>query len=168
MSIYGNNLTGSYNGIYPVKLIYNRATDGKEYSKEYNIEFINVVGKGTQPNTNTNSTTNTNTNTNPTTQTNTLAKKPVTKLTLKTVKVKKSAKKLTLQVTVKVDGKAVSKKKVTFKFNGKKYTAKTNNKGVAKITIKKAVLKKLKVGKKVKYQATYNKVTVSKTVKVSK
>jgi hypothetical protein len=91
-----------------------------------------------------------------------------TTVTLKKATVKKSAKKLVLQATVKVNGKAVNKKKVTFKFNGKKYTAKTNKKGVAKVTIKKTVLKKLKVGKKVTYSATYNKVTAKKTVKVKK
>jgi hypothetical protein len=89
-------------------------------------------------------------------------------LTLKTVKVKKSAKKLVLQATLKQKNKALSGKKITFKFNGKKYIAKTNKKGIAKVTIKKKVLKKLEVGKKVKYQASYGKVTVKKTVKVKK
>ncbi|MBR3148783.1 MAG: hypothetical protein IKF64_01310 [Eubacterium sp.] len=91
-----------------------------------------------------------------------------TTVTLKKVAVKKSAKKLVLQATVKVNGKAVKGKKVTFKFNGKKYTAKTNKKGIAKVTIKKAVLKKLKVGKKIKITATCNKVTAKRTVKVKK
>ncbi len=105
----------------------------------------------------------------------TVAKKPVTpakktkiKLTLKKVKVKKSAKKLVLRATLKINGKAVKGKKITFKFKGKKYKAKTNKKGVAKVTIKKKVLKKLKVGKKVKYQATYGKVTKKYTIKVKK
>ena len=105
----------------------------------------------------------------------TVAKKPVTpakktkiKLTLKKVKVKKSAKKLVLRATLKINGKAVKGKKITFKFKGKKYRAKTNKKGVAKVTIKKKVLKKLKVGKKVKYQATYGKVTKKYTVKVKR
>ena len=111
-----------------------------------------------------------------------VAKKPVTpvnpvtpakkadkiKLTLKKVKVKKSAKKLVLRATLKINGKAVKGKKITFKFKGKKYSAKTNKKGVAKVTIKKKVLKKLKVGKKVKYQATYGKVTKKYTVKVKR
>ena len=88
-------------------------------------------------------------------------------LTLKTVTVKKSAKKLTLQATLK-NAKAIKNKQITFKFNGKTYKAKTNSKGIAKVTVPKSVLKKLKVGKKVTYQATYLKDTVKKTVKVKK
>ena len=87
---------------------------------------------------------------------------------LKSVKVKRSAKKLVLQATLKINEKAAKNKKVTFKFNGKKYTAKTNKKGIAKVTIKKKVLKKLKAGKKVKYSATYSTVTDNKTAKVKK
>ncbi|MBR3148787.1 MAG: hypothetical protein IKF64_01330 [Eubacterium sp.] len=87
-------------------------------------------------------------------------------VSLKKVTVKKKAKKLVLQATVKVNGVAVKGKKVTFKFNGKKYTAKTNSNGVAKVTIKKAVLKKLKKGKKITYSATYGGVTAKKTAKV--
>ena len=91
-------------------------------------------------------------------------------LTLKAVKVKKSAKKLVLTATLaKVNKKYLKGKKITFKFNGKKIkTVKTNKKGVAKVTIEKALLKKLKVGKKVTYQATYLKDTVKKTTKVKK
>ena len=89
-------------------------------------------------------------------------------LTLKKVKVKKSAKKLVLKATLKEGKKPLKKKKVTFKFKGKKYKAKTNKKGIAKVTIKKSVLKKLKVGKKVKYQVTYLKDTVKRSVKVKK
>ena len=90
-------------------------------------------------------------------------------LTLKKVKVKKSAKKLVLTATLKkVKGKYLKGKVIKFKFNGKTYKAKTNKKGVAKVTIKKSVLKKLKVGKKVKYQATYLKDTVKQSVKVKK
>jgi len=100
----------------------------------------------------------------------TIPTKPVVKttITLKTVKVKKSAKKLILQATLKQGKKALSGKKITFKFNGKKYTAKTNKKGVAKVTIKKAILKKLKVGKKVKYQASYGNAIAKKTAKIKK
>ena len=90
-------------------------------------------------------------------------------LTLKSVTVKKSAKKLALTATLgKINNKYLKNKIITFKFNGKKYTAKTNKKGVAQVTVKSTVLKKLKVGKKVTYQATYSKDTVKKTVKIKK
>jgi predicted outer membrane repeat protein len=97
---------------------------------------------------------------------NKLTVKQVLKLTK--VKVKKSAKKLVLKATLKNGKKALKSKKVTFKFNGKKYKAKTNKKGIAKVTVKKSVLKKLKVGKKVKYQVTYLKDTVKRTAKVKR
>ena len=90
-------------------------------------------------------------------------------VTLKTVSVKRSAKKLVLTATLaKVNGKYLKNKKITFKFNGKKYTAKTNKKGIAKVTVKASALKKLKAGKKITYQATYLKDTVKKTAKVKK
>ena len=95
-------------------------------------------------------------------------KKDTVKLTLKKVKVKKSAKKLVISATLKINGKVAKNKKVTFKFNGKKYTARTDKKGVAKLTVKKNVLKKLKAGKKVDYQVTYDKVTKKISVKVKK
>ena len=88
-------------------------------------------------------------------------------LSVKKVKVKKNAKKLVLTATLKkVKGKYLKGKKITFKFNGKTYKTKTNKKGVAKVTVRKNVLKKLKVGSKVLYQATYIKDTVKKTSKV--
>ena len=90
------------------------------------------------------------------------------KLTLKTGKVKKSAKKLVLTAKLTKGKTLIKGKKVTFKFNGKTYKAKTSKKGIAKVTIKKSVLKKLKVGKKVSYQAKYSKLSVKKTAKVKK
>ena len=90
------------------------------------------------------------------------------KLTLKKVTVKKSAKKLVLTAKLTKGKTLIKGKKITFKFKGKTYKAKTNKKGIAKVTIKKSVLKKLKVGKKVKYQAKYGKLTKKVTVKVKK
>ena len=87
---------------------------------------------------------------------------------LKSATVKKSAKKLILQATLKKGKTPLKSKQITFKFNGKTYKAKTSSKGIAKVTIKSSVLKKLKLGKKVTYQATYLKDTVKKTVKVQK
>ena len=92
-------------------------------------------------------------------------------VTLKSTTLKKSARKLTLQATLaKVKGKYLIKKTITFRINGKKVaTAKTNKRGIAKITIRNPTwLKKLKVGKKVTYQATYLKDTVKKTTKMRK
>ena len=94
--------------------------------------------------------------------------KEVVSLALKKVKsIKKSAKKLVLQATLKVNGKAKSGAKITFKLNKKTFTAKTNKKGVAKVTIKKKVLKKLK-GKKATIQASYGKTVKKMTVKIKK
>ena len=90
------------------------------------------------------------------------------KLTLKTVKVKKSARKLVLSAKLKQSGKALKGKKLTFTFKGKKYKAKTNKKGVAKVTVKKKVLKKLKVGNNITYKVSYGNITISKKVNVKK
>lgn len=90
-------------------------------------------------------------------------------LSFKAVKVKKSAKKIVLTAKLKkVNGKYLKGVNVKFKFNGMVFNAKTNNKGVAKVTVKSKYLKKLKVGKKVNYQATYLKDTVKRTAKVKK
>ena len=91
-----------------------------------------------------------------------------TKITLKSVTVKKSAKKLTLQATLKKGSSPLKSKQVTFKFNGKTYKAKTNSKGIAKVTIKKNILKKLKVGKTITYLAKYSSFVAKKTAKVKK
>ena len=85
------------------------------------------------------------------------------------VAVKKSAKKLTIKTTLKkINGKLLKGEKITLNFNGKIYVVKTNKNGVAKFTIGKSVLKKLKVGKTIKYRATYLNDTATKSVKVQK
>ena len=89
-------------------------------------------------------------------------------LALKSAAVKKSAKKLVLTATLKKGKSPIKGKVVAFKFSGKTYNVKTNANGIAKVTIKSSILKKLKVGKKITYQATYLKDTVKKTVKVKK
>ena len=87
----------------------------------------------------------------------------------KNVKVKKSAKILKIKVSLKkVNNKYLKGKKITLKFKGKKYAAKTNKKGVATFKINKKILKKLKKGKKYKYQVIYLKDIVSKKVIVKK
>ena len=77
-----------------------------------------------------------------------------------TLKVKKAKK---VKVTLKSEGKALSGKKVTIKVNGKTFSAKTNSKGVATISVK--VAKKGKFNAKVSFagDGAYN--AVSKTVK---
>jgi C4-type Zn-finger protein len=100
---------------------------------------------------------------------NKLVVKQTLKLVKKTVKVKKTAKKLVLKAKLKwTNGKAIKGKKITFKFKGKKYKAKTNKKGIAKVKVKKKVIKKLKKGKKYKYSAKYLTNVVKGKVKVKK
>lgn len=89
-------------------------------------------------------------------------------ISLSSVKIKKSAKSLVLTATLKKGKTPIKDKWVVFKFNGKTLKAKTNKKGIAKVTINKKTLAKLKVGKTIKYQATYLKDTVKKSAKVKK
>ena len=98
--------------------------------------------------------------------TNKLVVKQTFKLVKKTVKVKKG-KKLVLKAKLKwSNGKAIRGKVIKFKFKGKTYKAKTNSKGIAKVTIKKKVTKKLKKGKIYKFTAKYLKNPVKGKVKV--
>jgi uncharacterized protein YdeI (BOF family) len=127
----------------------------KDTYGEYSIIYS---GDGKYPSFTTSGTLNNNVpapNNNVPTPDNNVAK---TTLTLKTIKVlKKSAKKLKLTATLKIKGKATKGKKVTFIFRGKKFKAKTNAKGIAKVTIKRAklrkLLKKVKLGKKSSLQS---------------
>ena len=100
---------------------------------------------------------------------NKLVVKQTLKLVKKTVKVKKSAKKLVIKAKLKwSSGKPIKGKKLVLKFKGKNYKAKTNKKGIAKFTVKKKVLKKLKKGKKYTYSVKYISNTVKGKVKVKK
>jgi len=84
-------------------------------------------------------------------------------------KVKKSAKKLKIKVSLKkVNGKYLKGKTLKLKIKGKTLKAKTNKKGVATFTIKKNILKKLKAGKKYTYKVTYGKDVVNKKITVKK
>jgi len=86
---------------------------------------------------------------------NKLVVKQTLKLVKKTVTVKRG-KKLVLQAKLKwTNGKAIKGKQIIFKFKGKTYKAKTNSKGIAKVTVSKKVTKKLKKGKKYTYSAKY-------------
>ena len=76
---------------------------------------------------------------------------------------KKKAK--TIKFTAKLlnnKGKILKNKKVTFKFKGKAYSAKTNSKGIATLS-----LKNLKVGKYT-IQTSYGKSTVKNTITIKK
>ena len=86
--------------------------------------------------------------------------------TKKTVKVKKSAKKLTLKATLKKSKTPLKKKVVKFKVKGKTYKGKTNSKGIVKVTLKKSAIKKLKANKKYTIRVSYLKDTVKSTLKV--
>ncbi|MEE0939732.1 C1 family peptidase [Methanobrevibacter sp.] len=98
----------------------------------------------------------------------TYTNKVTVKQVLKTSKVtvKKTAKKFTLKAKLKINGKLVKDKLITFKFNGKTYKVKTNSKGIAQKTLNKNVIKKLKKGKKYTVKVTYLKDTIKTTVKV--
>lgn len=73
---------------------------------------------------------------------------------------KKKSKKITFTATLKQGKKVLSKKKITFKVNGKKYSAKTNKRGIAKVN-----LKNLKVGRN-KIYTSYAGLTVKNTIKI--
>jgi len=91
------------------------------------------------------------------------------KITVKPViitsnKVYKKAKSYKFQAKlVNGNGKALKNKKITFKIKGKKYTAKTNKNGIAKITIKLS----LKVGS-YKIYSIYGKSKITNTIKIKK
>ena len=88
-------------------------------------------------------------------------------LKLNKANVRKYARKVTLTASLKkVNGKYPKGKTIKFKFNKKTYKAKTNKKGIAKISIKRKDLRKLKTGKKITFKASYLKDIAKRTVKV--
>ena len=82
------------------------------------------------------------------------------------VTVKKTAKKFNLKASLKINGKVAKNKIIKFTLNGKTYKAKTNAKGIATSTFKKAVINKLKKGKTYAVKVTYLKDTIKTTVKI--
>jgi hypothetical protein len=91
---------------------------------------------------------------------NKIVVKPV--LTAKNIS-KKKAKKIKFQAKlVNTKGKALKNKKITFKFKGKIYKAKTNKKGIATV-----ILKNLKVGK-YSITTTYGKTSIKNSIRVKK
>lgn len=86
-------------------------------------------------------------------------------LRLYNVKVKKSAQRVVVKALLK-GKKVIRGKNLVFRFNGRKYIAKTNSRGIAAISINKAVLKRLKVGRVVNIQVTYLRDTVKRRVRV--
>ena len=93
---------------------------------------------------------------------NTAAKIPKPKLTAKNISIVYTNP-YKYQVRVTIDGKAVVKQYVTFKFNGKTYKRLTNSKGYATLTLPKVA------PKKAKYTITmkYNDISLSKKIKVN-
>ncbi len=87
--------------------------------------------------------------------------------TTKTVSVKKSAKQLILKATLKNGKKPLKEKTITFKINGKTYKTKTDKNGIAKITIKKSVIKKLKIANYI-IKITYEKNSIKGILKVKR
>ena len=93
-----------------------------------------------------------------------LKAKPKITAKSKTFKVKAKAKKVT--ATLKDNrGRAMKNVKLTLKVKGKKYTAKTNKKGVATFKVKLA--KKGTYSTKIAFKANSNYKAVSKTIKIN-
>ena len=83
----------------------------------------------------------------------------------KTFKASKKVKKLT--ATLKNSkGKAIKGKKIIFTVNGKKYTAKTNKKGVATVKVKVSKKKTYKVKVRFAGDKTYLKKTINRKLKI--
>ena len=99
-----------------------------------------------------------------TTPTGPVTKKATTLSIAKKTFKKKATKKLT--ATLKSSGKAIKNKKITFKVNGKTYSAKTNSKGVATVKIKLTKKGTFKYTAKFAGDATYKAVSKTNKIKV--
>ena len=94
-------------------------------------------------------------------------KKVPTKLIVKNRSYKKSKKIKKVTATLKTkSGKALAKKKLTFIVNGKKYTAKTNKKGVATVKVKVSKRKTYKFTVKFAGGSTYLKTSKKAKLKI--
>ena len=94
-------------------------------------------------------------------------KKVKTKLVVKSRTYKKSKKVKKLTATLKTkSGKAIAKKKLTFIVNGKKYSAKTNKKGVATVKVKVSKRKTYKFTVKFAGDSTYLKTSKKAKLKI--
>ena len=87
----------------------------------------------------------------------------------KTQVAKKSAKISKIKVSLKwSNGKAIKGKKVTMKFRGNLYKAKTNSKGIAVFKLPKKGIKNLKPGKTYQVKYTYLTDSIYKFIKIKK
>ena len=88
------------------------------------------------------------------------------KLTPSSASIKKTSKSQTFTVKLTKGKTLLKNKKVTFTFNGKTYTAKTNSKGIAKVVIPSSVIKKLKAGSEYTLIISYLKKSIKRIVTV--
>ena len=94
-------------------------------------------------------------------------KKEKTKMSVPKKTFKKSSKSKKLTATLKsASGKAIAKKKVTFKVNGKKYTGKTNSKGKVTVKVKLTSKKTYKFTVSFAGDSKYYGVTKKSSVKI--
>ncbi|MBR3141166.1 MAG: Ig-like domain repeat protein, partial [Methanobrevibacter sp.] len=87
----------------------------------------------------------------------------------KTQVAKKSVKVSKIKATLKwSSGKPIKGKKITMKFRGKTYSAKTNSKGIATFKLPKNAIKNIRTGKTYKVKYTYLTDSIYKYIKIKK
>ena len=90
-------------------------------------------------------------------------------LKLNTNSIKKSSKDVIVKVSLaKINGKYLKSKQISLKLNGKKYSAKTDKNGLAKIKIDKNAIKNLKINKKYSVEISYLKDVIKKEITIKK